>query len=185
MPPSKKIDREEIISEAIGLIREQGDGGLNARELAKKMGCSTQPIFSNFSGMDELRDLVIARAYGIYYGRLKAEMERGEYPPYKASGMAYVRFASEEKELFKLLFMRNRNGERLTETPDWRDASAIMQKNLGLSRERANKFHLEMWVTVHGIATMLATGFLVLSENEVSEILSDCYLGLKKRYEEE
>lgn len=34
-------------------------------------------------------------------------MESGEYPPYKASGMAYIDFARREKHLFRLLFMRN------------------------------------------------------------------------------
>ena len=33
------------------------------------------------------------------------------YPPYKAMGMGYIRFAAEERELFRLLFMRDRSGE--------------------------------------------------------------------------
>ena len=38
-------------------------------------------------------------------------MSAGQYPPYKASGMAYIRFAREQRELFKLLFMRDRTNE--------------------------------------------------------------------------
>ena len=41
-------------------------------------------------------------------------MAEGKYPPYKASGMAYIRFAKEEKELFKLLFMRDRSDRKST-----------------------------------------------------------------------
>ena len=42
-------------------------------------------------------------------------MTDGKYPPYKASGIAYIQFAKEEKELFKLLFMRDRTGEKIEE----------------------------------------------------------------------
>ncbi len=34
---------------------------------------------------------------------MRKEVESGEYPACK--GMAYIRFAKEEKELFKLLYM--------------------------------------------------------------------------------
>ena len=46
-------------------------------------------------------------------------------------------------------------------------------------------FHLEMWVMVHGIAVMLATGYLDLDEDTVSRMLTDAYQGLKKRFEKE
>ena len=36
-------------------------------------------------------------------------MSTGKYLPYKANGMVYIRFAREEKELFKLLFMYDHN----------------------------------------------------------------------------
>ena len=34
---------------------------------------------------------------------MQREVESGEFPAYKANGMAYIRYAKEEKELFKLL----------------------------------------------------------------------------------
>ena len=45
----------------------------------------------------------------MYRQYIAEDMSSGEYPPYKASGMAYIRFADEERELFRLLFM-NKNG---------------------------------------------------------------------------
>ena len=43
-------------------------------------------------------------------------------------------------------------------------------------------FHLEMWVYVHGIATMIATGYLNWEVETVSRMLTDAYMGLKERY---
>ena len=110
-------------------------------------------------------------------------MAEGKYPPYKASGMAYIRFAKEEKELFKLLFMRDRSGERVGENKEEiRPLLKLIRQNLGLSEEDAYFFHLEMWIYVHGIATMLATSYLELDEEFISRVMTDGYEGMKARY---
>lgn len=52
-------------------------------------------------------------ANNLYQNYLKEDMTSRKYSPYKASGMAYIRFAKKEKELFKLLFMRDRTHENI------------------------------------------------------------------------
>ena len=84
-------------------MRRQGAEALNARAVAGVLGCSTQPIFSNFATMEELRLAVVTEADRLCNDYIRREVEGGNYPPYKSSGMAYIRFAKEEKELFKLL----------------------------------------------------------------------------------
>ena len=111
MPPKVKTMKEAIVSTAVEIVREQGVQALNARAVAAVLGCSTQPIFSNFATMEELRLAVVYEADALYNDYIRREVESEEYPPYKASGMAYIRFAKEEKELFNLLFMRDRAGE--------------------------------------------------------------------------
>ena len=97
--------------------------------------------------------------------------------------MAYIRFAKEEKELFKLLFMRDRSGERVGENKEEiRPLLEIIRQHLGLSEEDAYFFHLEMWIYVHGIATMLATSYLELDEEFISRVITDGYEGMKARY---
>lgn len=36
----------------------------------------------------------------------------------------------------------------------------LIQQKLGLNEDSVYLFHLEMWIYVHGIATMLATSYL-------------------------
>ena len=62
MPPKVKVSKEQIVSAALDLIRHQGYDALNARSIAAALGCSTQPIFSNFTTMEELRGTVIQAA---------------------------------------------------------------------------------------------------------------------------
>lgn len=184
MPPKFKFTREEIIQAALEMTREQGISAVTARALAARLGASSKPIFSLLENMDELHKEVLAAANTTFLRYLKEEMESGEYPPYKASGMAYIRFAKEETELFKLLFMRDRSGEKAEETAqELNDILPLIQKNLGLSYEQAYRFHVELWIFVHGIATMLATSYLQLDRDTVSQIVTDAYEGMRSLYQ--
>ena len=111
MPPKVKTKREDIIDATIKIIRENSAEAINARTIAAVLNCSTQPIFSNFATMEDLRLAVLEKADEIYKGYMKREVESGEFPIYKANGMAYIRFAKEEKELFKFLYMRDCSSE--------------------------------------------------------------------------
>ena len=182
MPPNKRVLKEEIVSAALELVRKNGEEAINARAIASFLNCSTQPIFSNFATMSELRKLVLTKAYDIYIDFLKTEVANGEYPQYKSFGMAYIRFARQERELFKLLFMTQRNSEESIPTFDF-DASVEMIMNAnGISKELAQRMHFEMWTCVHGIATMIATSFLSLEREFISAVLTDVYQGLRTRY---
>ena len=184
MPPKVRVTKEDIITASVEMVREKGVDVLNARAIAAHMGCSTQPIFSNYASMDELKQDVMNNAYSLYMNFLKQETESNQYPPYKATGMGYIRFAKEEKELFKMLFMRDRSNETIED--EWDESAqmiiSMMQKALELPSEKGKQFHLEMWIYVHGIASLLATSYLPLERDDISNMVTDAYEGMKKRY---
>ena len=183
MPPKVKVTKEDIIHTAVTIVRNSGAQAINARTVAAALNCSTQPVFSNFATMEELRLAVVEQADCLCQAYMRREMESGKYPAYKASGMAYIRFAKEEKELFKLLYMRDRSGEVIPEEAGLTgEMQTMVQNNTGLDETDAKLFHLEMWAYVHGIAAMFATGFLNLEWDLVSRMLTDAYQGLRKQY---
>lgn len=185
MPRKFMFTREEIIAAALNLTRKGGILALTARALGAELGTSSRPVFGLFRNMEEVQREVLKAADALYQSYLKEGMESGKYPPYKASGMAYIRFAKEEKELFKLLFMRDRSGEEAQDSREELEPYLeLIRQNSGLSEEDAYLFHLEMWIYVHGIATMLATSYLEWEEEFISRVLTDGYEGLKKRYKE-
>lgn len=182
MPPKVKITKEDIVGAAIELVRSNGEEAINARSVAAHLGCSTQPVFSNFATMDELMASVIHAAYERYLGFIKSEVASGEYPKYKAFGMAYIRFAKEEKELFRLLFMRDRSAEEISPSPDFNESVQMIMQANDISLEAAQLMHFEMWACVHGIATMLVTSFQPLEWELISRVTSDVYHGLRERH---
>ena len=185
MPPKVKITREEILAVAVDLVRRTGEEAINARTLAGALGCSTQPIFSNFASMEEVKTAVLEECKKVYAAYIKNESESGKWPPYKAFGMAYIRFAMEEKEMFRLLFMRDRSHETENAEESLDDVYAILQKNLDVSIEEARLVHLEMWVCVHGIATLFITSYQKMSEELVSLVITDVYNGIRAKYVKE
>lgn len=183
MPPKVKVTKEDVVNAAVEIVREHGTQALNARMVAAALSCSTQPVFSNFATMEELRVSVTEKADIVCREYMRREVERGEFPAYKANGMAYIRFAKEEKELFKLLYMCDRSGTVIPEGSELTDKmETIVHNNTGLDGMAVKLFHLEMWAYVHGIATMFATGYLDLDWELVSKMLTDSYQGLKKQY---
>lgn len=184
MPPKCKFTREEVTAAALDMTREAGIGCVTARAVGARLGSSSKVIFSLFQNMEELQAAVIHAANSLYQNYLREDMAGGRYPPYKASGMAYIRFAKEERELFKLLFMRDRSRETVSQDSDeLQPLIQLIRQNTGLSEQEAYLFHLEMWIYVHGIATMIATAYLEWDWDMISAMLTNAYEGLKHRHQ--
>ena len=186
MPRTATISKKDIIDAAIELIRKNGHEAVNARALACKLRCSTQPVFSNFRNMDDLMQSVLKATLDIYNSFVSDFIRSGLYEPqYKAYGRAYIKFALEEKNLFKLLFMRDRtNDPRPIEESTFYDVLPLIMEATGLDEKRAAMFHFEMWSSVHGIAAMGATSYWELDMELVSQTLTDVYQGVLYRFKQ-
>ena len=182
MPPKVKITKEDIVKTSVELVRSGGEECVNARAIAARLNCSTQPVFSNFETMDELHEALRAEAYRLYLGFIESEISSGKYPKYKAFGMAYIRFAREEKKLFKFLFMCDEKKRATTPTLDFDASVELVMESFGVAREKAQVIQLEMWSFVHGIAAMHATSFLLLEWDLISDMVTDVYQGLRARH---
>ena len=119
MPPKIKITKEEIVDTALNLVREAGEQALNARSIAAKLKCSTQPVFSNFETMEDLHNAVKEAAYAEYQSYLKTEMEAGKYPHIKPAVWHISGLQEKKKNCLNCFLcvtevMRNR---KMTENP--------------------------------------------------------------------
>ena len=131
---------------------------------------------------EELRREVIAEAGRIYAARIKSVIAENKYPTYKSSGMAYVEFAIEERELFKLLFMRDRDAAERADDSTLEPIFTLIAESVGVDIDTARLIHLEIWAFVHGIATMIVTDYYVPDIELISSMMTDIYMGLKSRF---
>ena len=176
----KQTTRDKILQAAFELARKEGVEALSVRAIAKKCDCSTQPIYLSFKGIEEIKDEIYNMAMQYYYSSMLEEIEKHEYPEYKAIGTSYVRFAYTERELFKYVFMTKPRLKYGSVEASFEKSLEIIKRNLNISEADARKLHTIMWVFGHGIATMRVTDYLDFSMEQVSEMYSDVFAGIIK-----
>lgn len=176
----KQITRQKILETAVEIVRQSGIAALNMRTLAKACKCSTQPIYLSFAGTDELKTEVAKQILKIFDGYIAKEIAGKQYPEYKAVGMGYIRFAKEQKQLFKYLLMNDGMAQTGLEMESFNNSVFMIMKNYGLYQDAATKLHLQMWVFVHGIASMFATDYIDWDWETVSGMVSEAYFGFVK-----
>lgn len=180
MPPKVKITKREIIRSAFEITKESGIEAVTAKSIAKRLSCSTQPVYWVFDTMDNLRRAVMNEATKEYNKYLLTEIP--ELQRYKATGWNYIRFAKEQPELFKLLYMTDRQENisiaesNLDENKDY--IISHIKEEYGLQEKAANDLYIEMWLFSHGIATMLVTKTVKLEDAEIDRMLTDAFLGI-------
>ena len=79
MPPRQKITRGMILDAALTLTREEGVGAVNARSVAKALGCSTQPVFSQFATMEALRRATFDHAGRVIMEKILQYQDRPDF----------------------------------------------------------------------------------------------------------
>ncbi|WP_041139489.1 TetR/AcrR family transcriptional regulator [Beduini massiliensis] len=173
MPPRPKVSKEEIIDQAYMMIKTEGIEQLNARSLANRLGCSTQPIFKNFKNMEELKQYTKVKIDEQYDAFIKKYHDTNDELFSIAS--AYIHFASEERHLFGALFVHplieSRNMSEVL-TSSWNlETIANCQKQYVLSRKQAEDLYRDVRFYSHGIATQIYAGTIILSKGEIEELV--------------
>jgi AcrR family transcriptional regulator len=185
MPPNKKYTKDEIVNIAYKIVESEGFENLNARRIAKELNASVQPIFHNFTSMEELKNTVYEKIYETYQNYMERVTEKHAY---KQSGLSYIEFAKDHPVLFKILFMKETNNSPenfIINDSEGEDIIKKGQQLTGLSYEDQKKFHVKVFIFTHGIACLLATKTVKLEENEIEELLTNTVLELLKGYKEE
>lgn len=181
----KKIQKEDILNTALDIVRKEGIQSVQARNIAKKLNCSTQPIFYQFKNMEELKEELLKKIIEVYREYLAVDEKAPHL--YRQIGEGYIRFAKQEPKLFELIFMSPNN---LTTknfiTQDEKVYNDIL-KYVGAvtgitSEEEIKSFHAKMWTFTHGIATMIVTKTCEIPEEQIIEMLTEEFKALMFLY---
>lgn len=182
MPPKIKFTKEQIVSYATQLVREEGMAALTARALAERLKCSVVPIFSAFENMDELRTEVIRRAKALYHGYINEGLKQDL--PFKGAGLKYIEFARKEANLFRVLFMSGFSvGLDKFMLLDENNAAIVgaLINYWSLDEATAVALHKDIMIYTHGIAALCATNSCAFSDEEISERLTFAFMSMLKQ----
>ncbi len=103
MPPRAKITKEMVIDAAFEVTRAEGVENVNARTVAKKLGCSTQPVMYHFAKIEDMKKAAYEKSCWFHSEYLLNIPETKEDVLLEI-GLNYIRFAVEEPNLFRFLF---------------------------------------------------------------------------------
>jgi hypothetical protein len=160
----KTFSIDDIVEAAFQVVRKQGRKKLSARMIAKELNASTMPIYSTIKSMKDLEEkigqkfteLLLEYSLTPWTGNFLVDMMFG-----------YVRFAKDEKELFRIMFLDDNPSEltnyrkqkpivlqtltaRLKEEPDFKE----------MDEEYLRHITQNMEIIMHGLACLINYGRL-------------------------
>lgn len=176
MARKESITRDFLIDSAFILCKEEGFGNVTARKLAAKAGCSTQPIFRLYENMEDLCADIYLKTV-TFYKFFYINCTKCNPEPFVDMGLAYIKFATQEKQLFRMLFTE----ESRTFSKSLYEILNSDQGFVVAEFAKANKagvkdpqgLFTKMWIFIHGIACMSLTGDYDLDDNQTLKMLKD------------
>ena len=156
--PKQRITKEMVVNAAFEIARSDGMEQVMVKNIAEKIGCSVQPIYSYCKNMEGLRQDVTLKVCSFIGEYVKTHIDKDDI--FETTGRAYIQLAKEEPHLFKLFVLRRREGisslddlYRLEAAPQV--AESIAQQ-LHISVAQARQLHLHMLIYTVGIGTIFA-----------------------------
>ncbi len=175
MPRTKRIEKADILHAAAQVVRTQGESALSVRSIAKELGCSTQPLYSEFAGMEELRAALL--------DSLRRQYLQVQCRNYKEFARHFLAFARREPELFRFLYLRRRaDGGALPDDPNYDETVRLLARNLEMPPDTARAMHRQMQYRCYGLGVMLATGYCTLTPQEIEAELTEFYGIILRHY---
>ena len=186
MAPKNKFTKTEMVDAALRVVRTKGFDGLTAKTMADELGTSTQPVFTAFGSMDGVKQEVYAAAMRVYDGYTNAGLK--EKIPFLGVGMQYIRFAREEPELYRLLFLTRTREQEYSAIKSMQHLQELVRPTLRsiyqMNAAEADLYFRDLWFVVHSLSTLIVTGDCPYSDREIGEILTGFSISICKSIKE-
>lgn len=174
MSKPTKITKEIILEKALEIIRTQGIEKVSNREIAKKLNSSIRPIYYQFKNSEELYNELLIKMETYFYSFL-LDNEIEDIPKYKQIGINYIKFAKEEPNIFKALFMKKNNlvvENFIGQIKEFKEIEKFVKVSTNLKNEEIKSFHVKMWIFTHGLATLIASNTINFNDQQIRDLLS-------------
>jgi AcrR family transcriptional regulator len=186
MAPKNKFTKEEMVEAAMRVVRAKGIDGLTAKTMADELGTSTQPVFTAFGSMDTVKQKIYAATVRVYDNYVDAGMK--EKIPFFGVGMQYIRFAREEPELYRFLFLTRTQDQEYSAMKAMRHLQELVRPMLvniyHITAEEADLYFRDLWFVVHSLSTLIVTGDCPYSDREIGQILTGFSISICKSIKE-
>ena len=173
--------RRALLDEAAAVLTEGGVGALSLRDLARRIGVSPTAPYHHFPNKAALVG-ALSEDTLLALDRASEEATRGVTAPadrIRALGVAYVLFAVEHPERFRLAFrpemgspfasLDGAPGSLPSDVPAFRHLQNAVA-DLALDQQAQTHTALAAWGLVHGLASLLVDGPLRPLASDVGRV---------------
>jgi AcrR family transcriptional regulator len=157
--------RGEILAAAMDLLTDTGDeSAVSVRAVAQRVGVSVPSIYLHFADKRALIDAVCAEVFEALHQRLRAAAEDAPDPfsALRAQGNAYVHFALENPEHYRVVMMQahepaQESVDSIVATGAFGYLVESVQACLdaGVLEGEPVELALGLWAAAHGVAALL------------------------------
>ena len=168
------VTKEKILAAAIDIVRKGGTSALTARNLSSALGCGVNPIFSAFGSMNGVVEAVRAEARRLFKERVGAGFSLN--PPFKGFGMAFLWFAMDEPQLYKMVMTDTASATSFEEYIDTnigfkQECLDAINQSFSLEEKDAEMIYYQMVIVALGLAHTCVEGGSVLHLQQVAAVL--------------
>ncbi len=165
------ISKQQILETAYELVVEEGFHSFTARNIARHLSCSTQPIYLEFNSMGELKAEVMKMIKETLHQKMS---RRFTQDPIVDLGLAYINFALENRTLYRAVFVEDHFG--VEEMREYAVNTALVRFNdyapaAKLSSEQQRNTLSGLWIVATGICNLMAAGFIDITREQMIDIL--------------
>lgn len=185
-----------ILEAARNLLAEGGLDALSMRAVAAQVGLSATAIYHWFEGKEDLVDRVVLHGFKrseAYMWKAIEDLPAGSMDRVAALGEAYIRFALENREYFKIIFAIQTPAPRQIDDVPGQGGYRVLRQCVVEAIEAGNIRRMDpdvvvlfLWSLVHGLVTifMACDPQEMLAETGCCDDLDekDLTLGLFERF---
>lgn len=153
-----------ILEAARDLLAEGGLDALSMRAVAAQVGLSATAIYHWFQGKEDLVDRVVLHGFQRSEGYMREAIEdlpAGSMDRVAALGEAYIRFAHENREYFKIIFAIQTPAPRHIEDVPGQGGYRVLRQCVVEAMDAGNIRKMDpdivvlyLWSLVHGLVTI-------------------------------
>ena len=171
----EKYNKQYILEKTIEYIEKYGIEDINARDLAKFIGISTQPLFRNFLNMEDLKKGAYVEIKQRYLEYIEVNTNDNDY----LLSISYnlIIYAKKYPNLFKTIFYSNlaksRTLKQILESEQNMIVIEKISSKYNISKKESEKICRDIRFYAHGLANQIVYERVIIKDNEIKEILND------------
>lgn len=162
--------RRALLEAAMETLETEGTEKLGLRELARALGVSPAAPYRHFDSKQNLLEALAVTGFQRFAALMKSA-GAAEEDELHNMGRAYVRFALENPNLFRLMFAPTLRRDQRPNLAMAADAAFAGLKRATASATDGRIAALAAWSKVHGLAVLLLDGQIVPGPGEDIEAL--------------